>query len=72
MREGELLERSDVIAQVGNLIITAKTNLRGIGSKVAPDLAAESSAAKCQAMVDAEIDEALTAISKWKPKDMKR
>jgi hypothetical protein len=72
VREGELLERSDVIAQVGNLIINAKTNLRGIGAKIAPDLAAETSDAKCQAMVDSEIDEALMAISKWKPKDMKR
>lgn len=71
-REGILLQRADVIEQVGSLIVAAKTALRGIGAKIAPYLAAETSAAQCQAMVDAEIDEALTAISKWKPSDMKR
>ena len=65
--ERELLPRAEVVALLGEMVITAKTNLRGIGSKLAPDLAAETEAAKCQAMVDAEIDAALTEISRWKP-----
>lgn len=69
-RAGDLLETKDVMAQIGSMIITAKTNLRGIGAKLAPDLAAEPNAAACQQMVDAEIDKALTAISKWRPSDM--
>ena len=65
--EGTLLPRAEVVAHLGEMVITAKTNLRGIGSKLAPDLAAETEAAKCQAMVDAEIDAALTEISRWQP-----
>jgi hypothetical protein len=66
-RAGELLERRDVTRLHGDMIITAKTNLRGIGAKIAPDLAAESDAAKCEQMVTREIDEALQEISRWTP-----
>jgi len=65
--ERELLPRKEVIRLLGDMIVTAKTNLRGIGSKLAADLGAETSAAPCQAMVDREIDAALRAISGWTP-----
>lgn len=63
----ELVRRKDVIRLHGDMIVTAKTNLRGVGSKLAADLAAETSAAQCQAMVDHEIDAALREISQWTP-----
>lgn len=67
-KSGELLPRADIINGVGKLITVAQTRLRGIGAKLAPDLAIETDEAKIQAAIDEEIDQALSELSRWSPK----
>jgi hypothetical protein len=61
---GELLERSEVTRAWGSLISTARNRFLGMGDKLADHLAVEGDAPLCKAMVDAEVREILTDLSR--------
>lgn len=65
-RAGELVEREDMIKFCSEIITVTRARLLGIGSKVAPNITGLESIKKIKAIIDAEIHEALTELSKMK------
>jgi hypothetical protein len=65
--EGKFADLAEVKLMASALVAAAKTRLRSIGNKIAPQIAIESDAASCQAMIDAEVDEALAELAQWEP-----
>lgn len=65
--EGKLVDADGIKRSVGGLVVAAKTRLLAIGAKVGPELAMQTDPAKCQAIVDAEVYEALAELGQWEP-----
>jgi hypothetical protein len=63
----EYCELAAVKRMLGGLVVAAKTRLRAIANKMAPELAIETNPAAIQAAIEAEVDEALTELSHWEP-----
>jgi hypothetical protein len=63
----EYVNLSEVKRGLIGLIIASKTRLLAMGAKLAPELAVETEAGKCQKLVDDEVYEALTELSRWEP-----
>jgi hypothetical protein len=60
---GEMVEVKQVRIEIDNMIRNAKSKLLGLGHKVAPRLAIESDAAKCQEIVDDEVRQILADLA---------
>ncbi len=67
IKSGQLVRLAEVQQAFGEQVVQAKTRLLGIGNKLAPLLATESSAAKCRKLVDDEIKRALKEVSEYEP-----
>ncbi len=65
--KGKLVDVSDIARQWAELVIAAKTALVGLGSKLAPFVAIETEAPRCQQLIDAEVYEILNDLSQWTP-----
>jgi hypothetical protein len=63
---GKFLPREEIKTAIAGLLTNAKNRLRAMGNKLAPELEYQD-AITCQALVDAEVDEALLELSKWEP-----
>lgn len=66
-REQTLVPVEIIKRHVGNLVVSAKMRLLAMGNKLAPQLASETDPVVCQALIDAEVHEALAEISQWRP-----
>jgi hypothetical protein len=64
IRLRDWLPTRGVVAITMGMTVVFKNKLLGIGASTAPSLAAEKSPAKCRAIVDARIFEALTELAK--------
>lgn len=65
--QGKVIDTDVVKREIGDLISNAKRRLLAMGNALAPELASESDPAKCQAIIEAEVHDALTEISQWEP-----
>jgi len=65
-RSGELVEKDEMIKFCSEIITVVRARLLGIGSKVSPDIAGLESIKKIKAIIDKEINDALTELSKLK------
>jgi len=65
VRRGELVEIVEVTGVVEKMIADARTRLRSIPTKIAPEVALMTNENEIQASVEAKIDEVLTEISKY-------
>ena len=60
---GELVPVADVAQKIDAMIYTAKSKLLSLGHKLAPRLAVETDAARCQEIVDEALREILTDLA---------
>ncbi len=65
--QGKVVDTDLVKREIGDLISNAKRRLLAMGNSLAPELATESDPAKCQALIEAEVHDALREISEWEP-----
>jgi DNA-binding transcriptional MerR regulator len=65
-KQGELIRRGDVLRLLESAFGSIRSNLLGLGSKLAPVLQAQPSAAVIKDRIDTEIREALEALTKIK------
>jgi hypothetical protein len=71
-RQGQVARIDDMTAQWGQMIVAAKSCLLGMGYKLAPAVAIESDPVTCQALINAEVHEALHELAKYNPSKTKR
>jgi hypothetical protein len=63
----EFVPLSEVTRVQLGLVVAARNRLLAMGQKLAPELAVEGEPGKCQKLVDDEVYEALTELSRWDP-----
>lgn len=66
-REGKLLRSELVVSALSSMVATAKTRLRAVASHLAPQFSLGMREAECEALINAEIDEALLDLAAWQP-----
>jgi hypothetical protein len=65
--EGKLVPLASVRAFEAQAFTEVRNQLLGIGAELRDDLAAETDAVRCQALIDDRISQALTVLAAWTP-----
>ena len=68
-QEGRLLDAEDVRRTWTNAIMTVRNRLLALGDAICVQVAAESDLLKCRSLIDTEVRDALTELSRGKPED---
>ena len=68
VKQGQFARIDDMTAQWGQMLVAAKSRLLGMGHKLAPAVAIESDPVTCEALINAEVHEALSELGRYDPK----